>query len=101
MVSDQAVINIVPVSGVNAGSDHPGGTYTVTVTNQWGCASGASANVREVCPPRLFISNSFTPKADKINDDYNVYGAHFTNCHMFIFNRWGEIIFESTDRNQV
>jgi gliding motility-associated-like protein len=77
------------------------GTYSVTVTNQLGCSVRTSANVREVCPPRLFISNSFTPNADGINDRYNVYGAHFTNFHMFIFNRWGEIIFESKDRSVV
>jgi gliding motility-associated-like protein len=78
-----------------------GGTYTVTVFNQWGCSSGASANVVEVCPPRLFISNSFSPNGDGNNDNYNVYGAHFKNFHMFIFNRWGEIIFESKDRDLV
>jgi gliding motility-associated-like protein len=77
------------------------GTYSVTVTNQIGCSTRVSANLREVCPPRLFISNSFTPNGDSINDHYNVYGAHFNNFHMFIFNRWGEIIFESKDRNIV
>jgi gliding motility-associated-like protein len=77
------------------------GTYKVTVTNQVGCSSVSSGTVIEVCPPRLFISNSFTPNGDNINDNYNVYGAHFTNFHMFIFNRWGEIIFESKDRNVV
>jgi gliding motility-associated-like protein len=77
------------------------GTYTVLVTTVFGCSSSASANVIEVCPPRLFISNSFTPNADDKNDNYNVYGAHFTNFHMFIFNRWGEIIFESKDRSLV
>jgi gliding motility-associated-like protein len=77
------------------------GTYSVTVTNQLGCSTRVSAIVREVCPPRLFISNTFTPNGDNINDHYNVYGAHINNFHMFIFNRWGEIIFESKDRNIV
>jgi gliding motility-associated-like protein len=77
------------------------GNYSVRVTTAFGCSSPASANVTEVCPPRLFISNSFTPNGDVTNDNYNVYGAHFVNFHMFIFNRWGEIIFESKDRNTV
>jgi gliding motility-associated-like protein len=82
-------------------SVHEPGTYSVTVFNQLGCTTTSSANVIEVCPPRLFISNSFTPNSDHTNDNYNVYGEHFTNFHMFIFNRWGEIIFESKDRNIV
>jgi gliding motility-associated-like protein len=74
------------------------GTYSVTVTNPWGCSKTASCTVIDVCPPKLFVSNSFTPNGDGKNDHYAIYGEHFSNFHMFIFNRWGEIIFESQDR---
>jgi gliding motility-associated-like protein len=76
------------------------GTYTVTVYTQYGCKASSSVNLLEVCPPRLFISNSFTPNDDKTNDYYNVYGARIANFHMFIFNRWGEIIYESKDMHE-
>lgn len=75
------------------------GTYTVTVTNQEGCSSNASVNVREVCPPRLFVGNAFSPDGDGINDLYMVYHAHVGKFQMLIFNRWGEIIFESRDKD--
>ena len=75
------------------------GTYTVTVTNQKGCSSDASVNVREVCPPRLFVGNAFSPDGDGINDLYIVHHEHVGTFQMLIFNRWGEIIFESRDKN--
>lgn len=74
------------------------GVYSVKVSNQHGCSTEASVSVREVCPPRLFIGNAFSPDNDGINDTYNVYGVHIGKFHMLIFNRWGEIIFESFDR---
>ncbi len=76
------------------------GTYSVTVSNEWGCNSDASVNVREVCPPRLFVGNAFSPDGDNINDEYTVYSVHVGAYQMLIFNRWGEIIFESLDKNK-
>lgn len=77
------------------------GTHRVTAKNKAGCEASAATKVVEVCPPRLFVSNSFTPNGDGINDLYAIYGEYFSNFHMFIFNRWGEIIFESKDKYKV
>lgn len=71
------------------------GTYNVTVTDENNCSATELVNVREVCPPRLYIGNAFSPDGDRINDQYNVYSAHVGKFQMLIFNRWGEIIFES------
>jgi gliding motility-associated-like protein len=77
------------------------GRYSVLIINEYGCTIEDATEVREVCPPRVFISNSFSPNKDGTNDTYDVFGANFTNFRMLIFNRWGEIIFESNDRNEV
>ncbi|WP_028981327.1 T9SS C-terminal target domain-containing protein [Sporocytophaga myxococcoides] len=77
------------------------GRYSVMITNENGCSIEDATEVRELCPPRLYISNSFSPNKDGKNDTYDVFGANFTNFRMLIFNRWGEIIFESKDRNEV
>lgn len=77
------------------------GGYSVLVTNEFNCSTADQVNVIQACPPRLFISNSFSPNKDGSNERYNVYGAHFTNFKMVIFNRWGEIIFESAHRSNV
>jgi gliding motility-associated-like protein len=76
------------------------GVYTLTVSNQYNCKTSDQLLVREVCPPRLFVGDAFTPDSDGVNDFYNVYGAHIGKFHMLIFNRWGEIIFESYDRHK-
>lgn len=75
------------------------GTYSVKVTNEWGCESEASVNVDEVCPPRLFVPNAFSPDKDGINDVYKIQSVHVGKYQLLIFNRWGEIIFESKDKN--
>jgi len=75
------------------------GIYTLTITNEWGCKGSDLINLKEVCPPRLYVSNAFSPDRDAINDLYNVHSAHVGKFQMLIFNRWGEIIFESRDKN--
>lgn len=75
------------------------GTFTVVVTNVQNCSTQSSVTIREVCPPRVFVSNSFTPNGDGINDSYTIYGEHIGSFQMLIFNRWGEIIFETKDKN--
>lgn len=74
------------------------GTYFVEITNEFNCKGIDKVEVDAVCPPRLFISNSFSPNADAVNDLYDVFGAHIGKFRMLIFNRWGEVIFESNDR---
>lgn len=74
-------------------------TYSVVVTNEQNCTATSSVRIREVCPPRAFVSNSFTPNGDGINDQYTIYGEHIGSFQMLIFNRWGEIIFETKDKN--
>lgn len=75
------------------------GQYSVIITDANNCTASGSVNVREVCPPRLFVGNAFSPDKDGINDHYTVYSAHVGKFQMLIFNRWGEIIFESRDKN--
>ncbi|MFN3402711.1 MAG: gliding motility-associated C-terminal domain-containing protein [Cytophagaceae bacterium] len=73
------------------------GTYEVILTNEFGCSKDFRTSVRNVCPPQLHLSNAFSPNKDNTNDFYNVYGEHIGKFRMLIFNRWGEIIFESQD----
>jgi gliding motility-associated-like protein len=74
------------------------GTYNVEIVNEFNCSGVDKVDVYPVCPPRLFISNSFSPNDDSVNDLYDVFGAHIGKFRMLIFNRWGEVIFESNDR---
>ena len=75
------------------------GTYTVTVYNETGCYVTGSVFVKEYCAPRIFIPKAFSPNGDGENDDLEIFGKYFTDFKITIFNRWGEIIFISTDKD--
>lgn len=46
--------------------------------------------------PFVFIPNSFTPNGDGENDILYVYGAVIEKMLLRIYDRWGELVFEST-----
>lgn len=76
-----------------------GGVYTVNVFNNSNCSVSGSIEVKEICPPRLFVGDAFSPNKDGTNDLFNVYGAYIGSYKLLIYNRWGEIIFESLDKD--
>jgi gliding motility-associated-like protein len=47
--------------------------------------------------PYLFIPNAFSPNGDGNNDIVYVRGAYIENMIFRIYNRWGEMVFESRD----
>jgi gliding motility-associated-like protein len=49
----------------------------------------------------MFIPNTFTPNGDGLNDIFRPEGVRFVRKYeMIIFDRWGEIIFQTHDINQ-
>lgn len=75
------------------------GAYHVTqiVVNQWGCADTAYSDVIIVPYTTIFVPNTFTPNGDGKNDIFLAYGDFVENFHMMVFDRWGNLIFESYD----
>ncbi|HAW51659.1 MAG TPA: hypothetical protein DCX54_04920 [Flavobacteriales bacterium] len=74
------------------------GTYWVRVSNSCGFATDTVKVKEELCQCKLYYPNSFTPNKDNLNDVFKVE----TNCtlkyfQISIFNRWGDVIFESED----
>ena len=75
---------------------------TLIASNYLGCADTVTQfmNVKGII--LFYIPNTFTPDGDESN---NVFKPIFTSgydpydFHLMIFNRWGEIIFESYDVN--
>ena len=47
----------------------------------------------------LYIPNSFTPNGDGINDVVKIEGAGIVELVFRIYNRWGEKVFETHDKN--
>jgi gliding motility-associated-like protein len=44
--------------------------------------------------PKLFIPNSFTPNGDGLNDKFEYGNAAFFDIKTYIYNRWGQLIYE-------
>lgn len=78
------------------------GTYFVLITNKENCSITDTILVRDLCNPRLDVPNVFTPgKHDTPeNEKFRAYGKYVVNYKMMIFNRWGEIIFETGDKDE-
>lgn len=47
------------------------------------------------------MPNVFTPDIDGYNDGFNAYGDCITSIHKKIYNRWGELLFESVLKNEL
>ncbi|MBU2649865.1 MAG: gliding motility-associated C-terminal domain-containing protein [Bacteroidetes bacterium] len=47
------------------------------------------------CNSSIFVPNCFTPNGDGINDYFFAKGINILDFEMYIFNRWGQQLFES------
>ncbi|PHQ79712.1 MAG: hypothetical protein COB65_12255 [Thalassobium sp.] len=75
------------------------GTYitTLVVTSPAGCQDSVSQEIIVLDEFLFYVPNTFTPDGDGINDVFLpiLNGADPLSYNLFIFNRWGELIFES------
>ena len=91
--------------GSNSNNFHDSHTYQDTghyqieliVTNNFGCSDTAYGLVVINQEFFLFVPNAFTPDGDGFNNVFLpiVSGHDPQKYHLTIFNRWGEILFES------
>jgi gliding motility-associated-like protein len=76
------------------------GNYTVTIIDANGCQAEMIVAVEERFP-RIYIPNAFNPNSDEIEN--RVFKA-ITDCtlsfNMKVFNKWGLIIFSTSDINE-
>ncbi|MEJ1239627.1 PKD domain-containing protein [Chryseolinea sp. T2] len=100
--------------GVNLGintptltADEPG-LYSVLLENSFGCGSSDKTDVLEECDPVIVGPNAFRPtstviglEGDMVNQSFHLYTFFIDDedFEVFIFNRWGEMIFQSGDRD--
>ncbi|HTF02599.1 MAG TPA: PKD domain-containing protein, partial [Bacteroidia bacterium] len=75
-------------------------TVTLTVTNQEGCTDDTTLTVIVEPEFTFFIPNAFTPNGDGMNDVFFGTGIGIAKYEMWIFDRWGNLIFTCSDLNQ-
>lgn len=80
--------------------DDPG-DYLVTLVavNQKGCVDSVSKWIQVIPERYIYFPNSFTPDEDGCNEFYFGNFIGLMSGHFYLYNRWGECIFESTDLN--
>jgi gliding motility-associated-like protein len=74
------------------------GVYRVTVTDSVDCTASDSVQVK-VCDSRIYVPDAFTPNGDGLNDEFRAVTDQegITGFSMVVYNRWGQLIFESSD----
>ena len=81
-------------------------TYTVNISDPSNStcsySSDVTVHVYEInCgEPDIFIPNAFSPNQDGENDEYRISGKVVDGIELKIYNRWGELVFETDDVNK-
>lgn len=89
-------------SSANPNFEFPeAGIYPVKliVNTSEGCKDSTIQDVLvyDLPDPVLFIPNAFTPNGDGVNDNFIVKHTEYFPFLIQIFNRWGELIYESSN----
>jgi gliding motility-associated-like protein len=78
------------------------GTYSVSVTNSDGCTASDDIFLKDSCPMYIFAPNAISADFNGSNDVFTWAGnIKIKSYSLRVFNRWGEILFETNDPNKV
>ena len=92
--TNEDVNNVIFPTGEPA--DYP---VTLIVSNAYGCNDTVTKLVSVVNDVMIYAPNTFTPDGDEFNQtwDIHILGIDIYDFDLFIYNRWGEVIWESHD----
>lgn len=99
--------NEPPYDGVSTAKDtsYPykdSGTFcpTLYVTNIHGCVDSVTHCI--IIEPyfTLYIPNAFSPNGDGLNDVFSPKGTYVCSYQMYIFDRWGMLLYYTEDMNK-
>lgn len=71
----------------------------LTASNRTNCPAKVCKDVPTDIVPLADIPTGFSPNGDGKNDVLYVRGANIQTMHLQIYNRWGELVFETNDQN--
>ncbi len=74
--------------------------YCVYVSNNNGCYDTACVDIVVKGYSTLYVPNAFTPNGNGLNDVFHVYSTNIEKFNMLIYNRWGNLLFETNDVNK-
>ena len=87
----------------NYNTTENGYTVTLIASDAIGCSDEFELFIGYLDGVEYYIPNTFTPDGDGFNQTFQpIFTSGFDpyNFHMMVFNRWGELIYESYDSQQ-
>jgi gliding motility-associated-like protein len=79
-------------------------TYTVSILGAIGCEKSTNITIfvisKECDAANIFVPNTFTPNGDGKNDILFVRGNEINELYFAVYNRWGQIVFETNSMNK-
>ncbi len=89
----------LPINRDNAALVTAPGFYSANIYLHEQCQITAELEVEEFCPYTVFIPNAFTPNDDGRNETFEPKVHNIIDYKLYIFNRWGELIFTSNHQD--
>lgn len=82
-------------------ADEPG-DYCFQFVDELGCLQEGNVHLIHINHDAdLYIPNTFTPNNDGRNDVFLPVGTEVRDYEFSVFNRWGDLVFETEDQSQV
>ncbi|MFN5334839.1 MAG: gliding motility-associated C-terminal domain-containing protein [Bacteroidota bacterium] len=76
--------------------------YIIRITNSYGCVTYDSVKVRMFVVSDILVPTAFSPNSDGHNDRLDFFLIGIKEFNFFkVFNRWGQLVFETNDRMQL
>jgi gliding motility-associated-like protein len=77
------------------------GTYNACIIaiNQFGCPDTLCRPIPAVVSPLVNVVSAFTPNGDGVNDRAVVFGFGIQKLNFRIYNRWGQLMYETATKN--
>ncbi|HPR29693.1 MAG TPA: gliding motility-associated C-terminal domain-containing protein, partial [Chitinophagales bacterium] len=102
---DLTGVTWAPDGGVLGCEDDPCFIYTVTpvvtteyyvsITDENGCFAIDTILVTVIYSNEVLVPNAFTPNGDNVNDLFQGIAYNLNSYHMVIYNRWGQLVYET------
>jgi gliding motility-associated-like protein len=74
--------------------------YRVTAFKSYNMGITSMSNTADAYPKStLYIPSAFTPDGDGVNDAFGAKGKNIISLKMKIYNRWGELVYETNQLN--
>jgi len=73
--------------------------YVIEAENEFGCKVQDKVCIQLTTDIYYYAPNSFSPNNDNLNDVFYLFGNGLNDFKMEIFDRWGSLLFYSTDQS--